>query len=499
MESENQVLNPSDAVAFYRRHEPNALAVVSERRGITYRQLNRLINNAAADIAYRCPDSSRPAGLLFEDQIVGLVFSLALLRLGRSQLLLQPSQNYSDRVSALSRVNANCLFSDLSVDLGPEVSVLEINGDTIMGEENSEARFPERCDSTLSPLLYFMGSGTTGQPQLICHSVDELATMIARDIAVRPIGPGDRHCSLTRLNYFTALRRSYAALASCGTIAVLEGGGSLMRHVVFCRQYAVDHLSLVNLHAQEFIRADKGEGHLLPALKSLIIGASPISAPTRKALMQLVNPNLYIGYGTNEFGEACVLPCLESGEGKDDSVGYPCPGVQLRIVDSAGGELQAGQVGAVELLSTVSGGHGDAAAKKSGVACADAWFSTGDLGWLSEEGDLVFVGRSDDMMIFNGINIYPREIEALFEEHPSVKEVAALSVFSDKHGDIPIACVVQKGEPVSANELIRFGRERLGIKAPKRVFFMTNLPKNSAGKVVKRHIRELLSRHQKNL
>ena len=124
----------------------------------------------------------------------------------------------------------------------------------------------------------------------------------------------------------------------------------------------------------------------------------------------------------------------------------------------------------------------------------DGWFYPRDLASLSPGGALCLHGRADDMMNLNGIKIFPSEIERVLEAHPAVKAAAAFSRSSAALGDIPIAAVeLHASVAIGAEELMACARERLGVRAPRKIIVLDALPRNAAGKVLKRELASLLA------
>jgi long-chain acyl-CoA synthetase len=123
-------------------------------------------------------------------------------------------------------------------------------------------------------------------------------------------------------------------------------------------------------------------------------------------------------------------------------------------------------------------------------AFRDGWFYPRDLLSRTENGPLVFHGRLDDTMILNGINIFPSAIEDTLESHPDVREAVAYAVKSRIHGDIPVAAVILKdgGRKGDASHLIDHCRRILGMRAPRRVVVVEHIPRNSAGKPLRREL-----------
>ena len=169
---------------------------------------------------------------------------------------------------------------------------------------------------------------------------------------------------------------------------------------------------------------------------------------------------------------------------------------ELKIVDTAGKRVEPGTVGEVLVRgrNTMSGYWGVAgvagAARGKGLA-ADGWMHTRDLGRQDTEGYLTIVDRLDDMIVSGGFNIYPREVEEALSGHPAVLEAAVVGRPSQEWGETVHACVVLKeGKPAAVEELIRHaGRSLAGYKKPRSLEIIDSLPRNPAGKVLRRELR----------
>jgi len=133
--------------------------------------------------------------------------------------------------------------------------------------------------------------------------------------------------------------------------------------------------------------------------------------------------------------------------------------------------------------------QGEEAASKA--AFHDGWFRTGDMGYLSEDGALYVLGRYDDMMIIDGTNVYPAEIERVIDSMEEVKESAVVAVYSDLGLDMIGAFVVLKRQ-CPESYIIAACRRQLGWKSPHQVFFVDSLPRNSAGKILRKELAKRL-------
>ncbi len=183
----------------------------------------------------------------------------------------------------------------------------------------------------------------------------------------------------------------------------------------------------------------------------------------------------------------CVNPV--HGMRKPGTVGPAVPGVEMKIFDDAGEELPRNEIGEI----CVRGPNVMKGYWKRPEATAESfmgdWFRTGDLGIEDEDGYFSILDRKKDMIIVNGMNVYPREIEEVLYTHTAIREVAVVGEPHDSHGEIPVAYVVIESA-VTSMELRDFLKPQLGRhKIPRRFQFMDALPKNATGKILKRELR----------
>ena len=203
----------------------------------------------------------------------------------------------------------------------------------------------------------------------------------------------------------------------------------------------------------------------------------------RRQIIEGLTPNLHVTYATSDFGSiATAGPAHHASD--ENVVGAIHPGVDLEIVDDRDLPMPAGQAGLIRVRSggMATGDSDDAEA--TARFFRDGWFYPGDVGRLNEDGLLVFEGRGDDMINLAGINIYPAEVERLIEELPGVVECAMFALKTENFGDVPLVAVVAD-RTLTADGILKYAKERLGLRAPRRVFLIDELPRNGAGKIVR--------------
>lgn len=197
-------------------------------------------------------------------------------------------------------------------------------------------------------------------------------------------------------------------------------------------------------------------------------------------------------YGMTETGMNCSNPL--HGERRVGSVGFPLPGVEVRIVNADSRDvLPDGEIGEMEIRGpNVFKSYWQQPDKTAASFSADGWFRTGDLGFREVDGYITLCGRSKDLIISGGLNIYPPEVERVLVEHPAVSACAVIGCPDREWGERVTAVVVlNKNESVTGEELIGFCRERLApYKSPKSIVFRNDLPRNAMGKVQKAELRK---------
>jgi malonyl-CoA/methylmalonyl-CoA synthetase len=177
------------------------------------------------------------------------------------------------------------------------------------------------------------------------------------------------------------------------------------------------------------------------------------------------------------------------GERRGGTVGFPLPGVELRVADSSDRALSPGQIGGIQVRGpNVMPGYWRLPERRKDDFAADGYFRTGDLGRLDAEGYLSIVGREKDLVISGGYNVYPKEIELVLDELAGVSESAVVGVPHPDFGEGVVAVVIGAGDEAA---LIAACRQQLApYKAPKRIVFVDELPRNAMGKVQKNLLRD---------
>jgi len=342
------------------------------------------------------------------------------------------------------------------------------------------------------PLLVSLSSGTTGRPRgpAVTH-----AQMIHRFV--------NQTVSLTFDWYdrFVTATPLYFGGGRTFTLSFLYLGGTV---VLFPPPYKAEDLSaclvrhratalfLVPTLLRRMLQLPDTEKAAFRALRLLVSSGAPLFPPERAAVRRELNPAFFEYYASTEGGGITVLPPQDQ-EAHPESVGRPAFRVAVEIVDQDDRPVPPGEVGRVRYR-----GPGVAEAffrdpEADAGAFRDGWFYPGDLGVMDEEGFLSLRGRSKDMILRGGVNIYPMEIEQVLTHCPDLAEVAVFPVPSAELGEEVAAAVVARGDALDLAGLAALCRDRLApYKRPSRYFLLEELPRNTSGKTLKTALPDLV-------
>ncbi len=229
-------------------------------------------------------------------------------------------------------------------------------------------------------------------------------------------------------------------------------------------------------------------------MRLFISGSAPLLLETFNEWRARTGQTILERYGMSETAMLTSNPYRpEDGERRGGTVGFPLPGVGLRVRGDDGRDLPVGEIGGIEVRGpNVFKGYWRMPEKTKEEFTPDSWFKTGDVGRIDERGYVTIVGRSKDLIISGGYNVYPAEIEGYLNELPGVAESALVGVPHPDFGEVGVAVVVAKpGARLEGDALIATLKAKLAnFKIPKRCVVVTDLPRNTMGKVQKNLLRD---------
>jgi long-chain acyl-CoA synthetase len=339
--------------------------------------------------------------------------------------------------------------------------------------------------------LILYTSGTTGRPKgaVLTHgNLASNALTVAGTLGVKP--------GVDRV--LVVLPMFHAFAGTVGILMPLLSGAALVPVGRFDPQvitqaiemhHASIFLGVPSLYAVLMRLTDEQVASWKP-VRLAISGGAAMPVALMEAFEQRFAVPILEGDGPTECGPVTAVNPPE-GPRKRGSIGPPLPGVEMRVADADAKTLPDGEYGEVCVRSpAVMRGYWGLPEETAEAFFGD-WFRTGDLGWRDEDGYFYLVDRIKDLIISNGINVYPRIIEEVLVRHPAVAEVAVVGEPHRTHGEIPVAYVAAAaGQTPDPSELKALCREHLGShEIPRRIEVVEKLPKNAAGKILKRELR----------
>ena len=385
----------------------------------------------------------------------------------------------------------------ISLD-GPREGWLEF--DTLLA--SAEDLEPEVSVLPQHPASLFYTSGTTGRPKgaLLTH---QGLLNNSREVAESglQLTPADRTVSVMPLFHVGGMWYHLFSSYLTGCTTLLDHNPRPDNILKLVKEHQASNIHLVPTMIADLVNLPGIEQEPLEHLRLMYYAASNIPVQVlRRALTVFANAGFIQSYGSTEGGVCtALLPADHRAaisqpgrEGLLDSCGRPVGTTELKIVGPEGEELPQGQIGEVAVKSAklMAGYWRDPEADRA--AFQDGWFRMGDLGRVDPDGYLYIVGRKHDMIVSGGENVYPHEVENALYADPDVAEAAVFGVPHPKWVEsVAAAVIVKPGVDADPERIIAGCRQRLaGYKCPKEIYFTSELPKNPAGKILKRKLRE---------
>ena len=344
-----------------------------------------------------------------------------------------------------------------------------------------------RDQDDLAALLY--SSGTTGRPKGIMLSHGNLASNAGTLVELWEFTASDRLLhTLPVFHVHGLFVATHCALLSGASMCWLDRFDP--RDVLSCLPDCSVMMGVPTYYTRLLAEPDFRR-EVCANMRLFISGSAPLLAETFDEFEQRTGHAIVERYGMTETGMNTSNPVR--GERRAGTVGPPLPGVEVRVVDGAGNILAAGETGDLQVRGpNVFRGYWRMPEKTREDFTADGFFNTGDKAVISEDGYVSIVGRAKDMIITGGLNVYPKEIEQLIDGMEGVAESAVIGVSHPDFGEAVLAVIVAGAEGALDEEaVIAACRARMAnFKVPKRAFFVSELPRNTMGKVQKNLLRE---------
>jgi len=494
-----------DIVAAHAAKHPDRPALIEGERALTWEEFFRTRNRLAHSLAALGIGAGQHAIVYAHNALENLVSSAALRVLGAVAVPMNHRLTTDEVAYILDNSDATTVFvDDAFLPMAERVRhAARVEHWITLGAERRPwaAALADLLTrgSDGAPGVTTMGgsmvytAGTTGKPKGALRRAIDPTAVLPRLAALNCLDPAQVHLVAGPLYHSAPGGFALYAQMVGGTVVVMrkfdpeEALRLIERHrctTTFMAPTLVKRI--VDLPAAVRARYD------VSCMRSLVVAAAPCPMRVKEQALALFGPVLYEFYGSTELGVNTVLR-PEDVLRKPGSCGSAAPGVELAILDDDGRPVTPGTPG--ELFVRRYDGVFDEYYRNPAATAQTSrgeWMSVGDVAWMDDEGFVYICDRKRDMIISGGVNIYPAEIEDALHRHPAVEDAAVFGVPDAEWGErVHAAVQLRSGHRVTERELIDFCRAHVAdYKTPREVSFHEEFPRDSAGKLVKRLLRE---------
>ena len=486
---------PSDLLHAGRESNPDGLALVSARTRLSWQTLDDLSDRLARGYLDLGLEPGDRVASLMPNRYELVVHYLACFKAGLVATPLNYRYTASEIDHALAVSGARVLLAHVerNQDLSKSALVARLPlGQISYDAPGGDARLEDLLEAdrpcpTLvapdsnTPAVIFFTSGSTGPPKGVTHTHETLGWMFATAAAGLELAPGDLVLAGSSLSHVGAFYVSFAALSVGAAIVVARtfDGDELLP---LLRDDRPTVLSMLPSKLFALTRDHGASNEDFSSLRLCRAAGDKVSAELEGEFNALSGLVIDEAYGLSETGLVAVSPPESIRLG---SVGQVAPGVSVSIRGDDAKVVEAGRDGHVWIKTDAAciGYWGDE--KATADAFRDGWLDSGDLMRADPEGYLYFCGRKKQIIVHDGSNINPQEIEGVLLEHPTVESAGVIGIHDVVHGENVRAYITLRegAKRPSELELIRFARARVGYKAPEEVVVLDEMPRTATGKL----------------
>jgi acyl-CoA synthetase (AMP-forming)/AMP-acid ligase II len=476
-------LNVCDGIFHNARRRPLHPAIVERGRTITYADLAALVAKTSGHLESMGVGPGDIVGVALGDDADHIVALLAVAWLGAVVLPMDVRWTADEKRRIAVHFGARLV---LVPDGGERISTIEtvICDETwrrSVGAHDGMGAFVRRREQ---PLLLSLSSGTTGMPKgpLVTHG-HTLHRLFIYTISLT-FNETDRFMAATPLYFGGARYMTMAYLFMGATVVLYPAPYQAEELAGAVNEKLITSLFLVPTLLRRLLEMPKSSLPLFAGLRLLLSSGSSLYPQERRTIMRELCPHFFNFYSSSEGGGISLLR-PEHPDAVSLSVGKVVFGAEVEIIDDQHRPVVAGTVGAIRYRGGSVAESYYRNPEESATAFRDGWYYPGDLGRFDADGFLYLTGRSKDMIIRGGVNIYPAEIEQTLATHPAVAEAAVVGWPSQERGEEVAAFVVCR-TLVTEQDLLAHCRGSLApYKIPRGIFILDQLPKSGLGKVLK--------------
>jgi long-chain acyl-CoA synthetase len=338
-------------------------------------------------------------------------------------------------------------------------------------------------------------SGTSGVPKGVCQTYRNLKADVVGAIRRAELQSDHRFLGVLPLSHSFGLTAMLLVPVELGASVhyIPRFSPALVLDAIREKKSSVT-MMIASMYSA-MLKAKKRDAEDISSIKYAVSGGEALSMATFNQFRERFGVSIIQGYGMTECSPVVSLNIPPTN--RPGTIGVALPNIEVNAFDDSGKPCTRGQIGELWIRGPiVMKGYYRKEADTRAAITADGWYKSGDMGVVEADGFMSITGRKKEMIIVGGENVYPREIEAVLDEHPSVAESAVVGQHDASRGEIVVAFVIAKeGHTVTEMALREHCRERVaGYKAPRRIIIAADLPRGPTGKILKRALVEMLAK-----
>ena len=344
------------------------------------------------------------------------------------------------------------------------------------------------------PCFLFFTSGSTGKPKGVTHTRQSLGWMFSSVLEVTGLKPSEQFLAGSSLSHIASSTFALSALCR-GASVLVPNNLSCSCLEILLRQHHPQVVMALPVTLFSLVRDERLQPSDFSSVRLCISGGDKVNHQLHVEFEEATGQRIDECYGMSEIGFASLSPI--EGENRLGSVGKMCPGFEGCIRSSDGRELSVGEEGVLWVKSpTLTVGYWNNPVATAEII-QEGWLNTGDAMRLDDDGYLWFCGRRKQIIVHDGSNICPQDVEEALMEHPAVDQAGVIGIEDAVHGQNVHAYVSFKSgfDVPTVPELIVFARERVGYKAPEVLQVLPSLPVNAVGKINRVALHAMTSKH----
>jgi acyl-CoA synthetase (AMP-forming)/AMP-acid ligase II len=478
--------SPYQVLQEYAASRSDTEALVLNDLIITYAEVLERVSRLAGWLVHQGFEPGEVTGLCIRDEIQHVISAMTLLCMSTPHICLGSHEPSATKRVLAAKVGVTRLIVDKPEDWMEGLKTYAPFNDSaaIFNAPAEDTKLLSAGCSLQSVALYQNTSGSTAVPRTFGFTLERIKMLSERYAN----DAKERRTLRTGSIEFDAQRVNRICTLLAGNTAVFLRDLNLRNLVSLCEKARISMIHIGAYKLTSLVDALGTTCPKLPSFTNIQTGGSRVSGRLRKDVQRALTKKLWVLYATSEIGTISMASPDQHQE-FPEGVGFPSQNVEVEIIGDGDEKIPAGEIGQIRVrkMGMVAGYVGDPAAETS---FHDGWFYPRDLVSVKDREPLIFHGRADDVMILNGVNIFPSPIEDVLESHPDVKEAVAYPIKSRLHGEIPVAAVVLK-DGITVRDtscLLDLCRCALGIRAPRHIIVVDRIPRNYAGKPLRREL-----------